>query len=82
MTSHHPRRLSIAGNSKLGAVAARVLDRSGAVVGIVIAPAETMDVAELREAIITRVLDEDFGDIVLAGVVFAPDLGGDAVGFT
>jgi hypothetical protein len=62
--------------------AARVLGSAGDVLAVVAQPVEPSDSGALRDAIIALVLDEDFGDIVLAGVAFAPHLGGDAVGFT
>jgi hypothetical protein len=62
--------------------AARVLDRVGGVVATVAEPTAPGDVGGLRDAVIAAVLDEDFGDVVLAGVAFAPRWGGDAVAFT
>jgi len=59
-----------------------VLDRTGTVVGVVPEPAGASDVQKLRDAIVDAVFDTDFGDAILAGVAFAPRLGGDAVGFT
>lgn len=63
-------------------IAARVFDQAGTVVAVVAEPAAPADAEALRDAIIAHVLDEDFGDTVLAGVAFAPRWGGDAVGFT
>ena len=51
-------------------------------VGVVPEPAGASDVQKLRDAIVDAVFDTDFGDVILAGVAFAPRLGGDAVGFT
>lgn len=62
--------------------AARVLDQSGATLATIAEPASPPDTETLRDAIIAKVFDEDFGDTVLAGVAFAAHLGGDAVGFT
>ena len=62
--------------------AARVLDQVGTVVATVAEPAAAAAAEALRDAVVTAVLDEDFGDVVLAGVAFAPRWGGDAVGFT
>ena len=62
--------------------AARVLDQAGSVVATVAEPAAPAGAEEFRDAVVTAVLDEDFGDVVLAGVAFAPRWGGDAVGFT
>ena len=77
------RRLVLDGWGDSGdADAARVLDAAGAVVATGAEPAGWTDRDALREAIVSTVLDADFGDAVLAGVAFAPRLGGDAVGFT
>jgi hypothetical protein len=62
--------------------AATVLDRAGNVLAVVAEPAQPPEVAALRDEVIARVLDEDFGETILAGVAFAPRWGGDAVGFT
>lgn len=62
--------------------AAEVLGQSGEVLAVFAQPARTIDVATLREAIVSSTFDQDFGDAVIAGVAFAPNLGGDAVAFT
>jgi len=81
--SSAPRRLVLDEWAGPGnAIAARVLDRTGTVVGVVPEPADATDIRKLRDAIVDMVFDTDFGDVILAGVAFAPRLGGDAVGFT
>lgn len=83
MTTNEPRRILVSGwPAPSDAVAARVLDQAGAVVGIVPEPMGAAAVETLRDAIVDAVLDTDFGDSILAGVAFAPHLGGDAIGFT
>ena len=83
MTASGPPRLVLPAFGLPGTNdAARVLDHAGAVVAVVAEPAAPADTEALREAIIRGVLDEDFGDTVLAGVAFAARWGGDAVGFT
>ena len=78
-----PRRIVLPG---LGAAsdrdAARVLSQSGDVIAVLAEPASPPDAGTLRDAAIRVALEEDFGDVVLAGVAFAPAWGGDAVGFT
>jgi hypothetical protein len=61
---------------------AQVLDHIGEVIADVVEPVELLDSETLRDAVISRVLDIDFGEIVIAGIAFAPKWGGDAVGFT
>jgi len=77
------RRLAIPGweDTSRGGVA-RVLDHAGGVVAVVSGPARIASVEALRDDVLTAVLGADFGDVVLAGVAFEADLGGDAVGFT
>lgn len=81
--THAPRRIVLAG---FGAAsdrdAARVLSQNGDVVAVLAEPASPADAEALRDAAIRAALEEDFGEIVLAGVAFAPAWGGDAVGFT
>ncbi len=78
-----PRRIELSGFGAAGdRDAARVLDQSGDVLAMVAEPVLTPDMEMLRDAIIRAALEEDFGDVVLAGVAFAPEWGGDAVGFT
>jgi hypothetical protein len=81
--NHSPRRIVLSG---LGAAsdrdAARILSQSGEVIAVLAEPASPPDVVTLRDAAIRAALDEDFGDVVLAGVAFAPAWGGDAIGFT
>lgn len=78
-----PRRIVLSGWATPGeTVAARILDQSGAVVGVVLEPVRVGDAQALRDAVIDAALETDFGDVVLAGVAFASHLGGDAVGFT
>ena len=62
--------------------AATVLDSQGAIVATIAEPITLPDAELLRDAVIDAAWAEDFGDVVLAGVAFAPHWGGDAVGFT
>ena len=62
--------------------AARVLGQNGDVVAVIAEPALPPEAETLRDAVIRAALEEDLGDVVLAGVAFAPEWGGDAVGFT
>jgi hypothetical protein len=62
--------------------AAEVLDVSGAVVATVAEPLQPPEQELLRDEVVLRVLDEEFGGRALAGVVFAAQWGGDAIGFT
>lgn len=62
--------------------AAWVLDTTGVVLAVVAEPVDVMDGQVLRDAVVAEVLDADFGETVLAGVVFAAHWGGDAIGFT
>jgi hypothetical protein len=63
-------------------VAARVLDLRGEVVALVYDPLAHGDAAAFRDAVLDAVRQQDFGEIVLAGVAFEDQWGGDAVGFT
>ena len=62
--------------------AARVLDQTGTVLATVAEPARPPGSDLLRDAVIAAALGADLGDVILAGVAFAPRWGGDAVGFT
>lgn len=62
--------------------AATVLDAIGTVVATVAEPIVSPETDLLRDAVVAAALDEDFGETILAGVVFAPQWGGDAIGFT
>ena len=78
-----PRRIVL---PELGAAsdrnAADVLGTHGDIVAVIAEPAAPPAAEVLRDAVIRAALDELFGDVVLAGVAFAPAWGGDAVGFT
>lgn len=63
-------------------IAARVLAPDGSVLATVPLSADVADVQAARDAIVEAVLAEDWGDAIVAGVAFGPDLGGGAVGFT
>lgn len=62
--------------------AARVLDQNGDVRALIAEPVNHPDAIVFRDAVVDAVLDADFGDVILAGVAFAPRWGGDAIGFT
>ena len=83
MTAQAPRRIAL---PELGAAgdrdAACVLGQSGELLAAIAEPKSPPDAETLRDAVIRAVLDEDFGDVVLAGVAFSARWGGDAVGFT
>ena len=78
-----PRRIEL---PEFGAAgdrdAASVLGQSGEVLAVIAEPESPPDADTLRDAVIRAALDEDFGDVVLAGVAFSPRWGEDAVGFT
>ena len=65
-----------------GQDAATVLDSRGGIVATIAEPITSPDMESLRDAVIEAVWAEDFGDVILSGVAFAPAWGGDAVGFT
>ena len=78
-----PRRIELSGFGIVGdRDAASVLGQRGDVLAVVAEPVLTPDVETFRDAIIRAALEEDFGEVVLAGVAFAPEWGGDAVRFT
>jgi len=83
VTPRRPRRIVL---SELGVPgskdAARVLGQAGDVLALVAEPDPPPDAETLRDAAIRAVLEADLGDVILAGVAFAPRWGGDAVGFT
>jgi hypothetical protein len=62
--------------------AAHVLDQTGVVVAVVAAPVDSYDRHTLQHAIVARVLAEEWGETILAGVAFGPKWGGNAIGFT
>jgi len=78
-----PRRIVLSALGPASDIdAARVLDQIGTVVAVVAGPVEVPDFDTFRDAVVAGVLEADFGETVLAGVAFAPQWGGDAVGFT
>ncbi len=77
------RRLVLTGIGSPGQDdAAHILDASGVVIATIAEPDPPPASATLRDAALGAALGADFGEVVLAGVVFAPRWGGDAVGFT
>ena len=78
-----PRRIELPEFGVAGdRVAASVLGQSHDVLAVIAEPESPPDAETLRDAVIRAALDEDLGDVVLAGVAFSSNWGGDAVGFT
>jgi hypothetical protein len=63
-------------------IAADLLGQHGEVAAVIAEPVSLPEAEALRDAVLRAALEEDFGDLVLAGVAFAPAWGGDAIGFT
>lgn len=62
--------------------AARVITSDGNTLAVIAEPAASPARDALRDEAIRAALEEDFGEVILAGVAFAREWGGDAVAFT